>query len=469
MPRVNRTAVLSLLIVSSCVFLLFQLHYYRKYVTKQGGPLLSPVHHLTNRAVQWQVLKKFLALAHHFHLPLFLADTLALSLLSQHALRQRDRVVQEPQCSVLCTDRPVLAFGVHASSWESTPEFVAAAQTKGFELLELRGKDPRLSSLDTLSGEEIPLHFLFRLDGYIIHVGGAMHSLCLVWVVFLYERSGNYLWHGPLRLRADMDRTFAPFSLLDYGRYAGAYDRPELILTVLDRLDVRVPRNITHFLVQQRDARFLECRFHEARHFLQLYPDDSSAAALDFRRKARTLLRVTTQTLGLLHIPFWISSGTCLGWFRQCGVISYSQDVDIGIFISDFRPDIVGAFREAGLSLKHKFGKVEDSLELSFLSQDVKLDIFFFYEDGDVVWNGGTQAKSGRKFKYTFPRFSLCWAELLELKVRVPCETQDYVVANYGSTWSVPLKNWDWKSSPSNVQENGEWPRGQWAELIQVY
>lgn len=43
--------------------------------------------------------------------------------------------------------------------------------------------------------------------------------------------------------------------------------------------------------------------------------------------------------------------------------------------------------------------QVEDSLELSFLSQDVKLDIFFFYEDGDVVWNGGTQAKSGRKFK----------------------------------------------------------------------
>lgn len=42
---------------------------------------------------------------------------------------------------------------------------------------------------------------------------------------------------------------------------------------------------------------------------------------------------------------------------------------------------------------------MEDSLELSFLSDDVKLDIFFFYEDGDIVWNGGTQAKSGRKFK----------------------------------------------------------------------
>lgn len=47
------------------------------------------------------------------------------------------------------------------------------------------------------------------------------------------------------------------------------------------------------------------------------------------------------------------------GWFRQCSVISYSRDVDIGIFISDHRSDIVPAFTDAGLSLKHKFGKVK--------------------------------------------------------------------------------------------------------------
>ena len=45
------------------------------------------------------------------------------------------------------------------------------------------------------------------------------------------------------------------------------------------------------------------------------------------------------------------------------------------------------------------FHKVEDSLELSFQGLDVKLDIFFFYEEGDIMWNGGTQAKSGKKFK----------------------------------------------------------------------
>lgn len=50
--------------------------------------------------------------------------------------------------------------------------------------------------------------------------------LCVLFqVVFLYERSGNYLWHGALRLKANMDRNFAPFKLLDYGRHPGAYDR----------------------------------------------------------------------------------------------------------------------------------------------------------------------------------------------------------------------------------------------------
>ncbi|MEQ2216669.1 hypothetical protein XENOCAPTIV_020093, partial [Xenoophorus captivus] len=218
MPRVNRTLVFVLLLVSSCAFLLFQIYYYRNYVSKQ-------------------TLKKFLALAQHFRLAVFLTDTTVLTLLSQDALRQRDRMIREPHCSFLCTGRPITSFALQANQWKLN---------KGFELLEVRGHDPRLASLDTLSGEEIPLHFLFRLHGYIIHV------------VLLYERSGNYLWHGALRLKANMDRSFAPFKLLDYGRHAGAYDRPELMLTVIDSLDIRVPHNISQFLLQQQRARYLE-------------------------------------------------------------------------------------------------------------------------------------------------------------------------------------------------------------------
>ncbi|XP_054613745.1 fukutin isoform X2 [Dunckerocampus dactyliophorus] len=422
-----------------------------------GPRLLSRTGHLTDNDLQWQTVKTFLALSRRFRLPLFLADTAVLGLLSQDAKQQGERSAPEERCSFLCAGRPITSFAVLASSWKYDAALLLAAEQKGFELLELRGEDPRLASLDIQSGQDIPLHLLLRLHGYIIQV------------VFLYERSGNYLWHGSVRLKANAQRSFAPFTRLDFGRYAGAYNRPRLVLTVLDGLDVRIPHNISSFLSEQQQARFLECRHNDARRFLQIYPDDTSPEALDFRSKAKSLLLLAAQTLTNLHVPFWISSGTCLGWFRQCSIISYSRDVDIGIFISDFRSDIITAFRTAGLSLKHKFGKVEDSLELSFVRDDVKLDVFFFYRDQDVTWNGGTQAKSGRKFKYIFPPFSLCWAELVEVKVHVPCETLDYVTANYGPAWSVPLRKWDWKSSPSNVQENGVWPLSQWEELIQVY
>lgn len=46
--------------------------------------------------------------------------------------------------------------------------------------------------------------------------------------------------------------------------------RPELVLTVLDGLDVRIPRNVSRFLYEQRHAHFLECHYREARTFLQV-------------------------------------------------------------------------------------------------------------------------------------------------------------------------------------------------------
>lgn len=50
--------------------------------------------------------------------------------------------------------------------------------------------------------------------------------------------------------------------------------RPELVLTVLDGIDILVPRNVSRFLTEQRHARFLECRYRDARNFLQVRGKD---------------------------------------------------------------------------------------------------------------------------------------------------------------------------------------------------
>nr|XP_023421303.1 fukutin isoform X3 [Cavia porcellus] len=332
------------------------------------------------------------------------------------------------------------------------------AESMGFQCLKTENKDPRLDGIDSLSGTEIPLHCICKWATHAIHL-----------VVF-HGRSGSYLWHGHLRLKGHIDRKFVPFRKLQFGRYPGAFDRPELQQVTIDGLEVLIPKDPTHFLEEIPHSRFIECRYKEARTFFQQYLDDNTGEAVTFQKSAKELLQLAAKILNKLGVKFWLSSGTCLGWYRQCSIIPYSKDVDLGVFIQDYKYDIILAFQEAGLPLKHKFGKVEDSLELSFQGKDgVKLDIFFFYEETDYMWNGGTQAKTGKKFKYLFPKFTLCWTEFVDMKVHVPCETTEYIEANYGKSWRIPIKTWDWKSSPPNVRPNGIWPISEWDEVIQLY
>jgi hypothetical protein len=147
---------------------------------------------------------------------------------------------------------------------------------------------------------------------------------------------------------------------------------------------------------------------------------------------------------------------------------STSTDVDFGVFITDYDSRLIETMESHGLKLSHRFGRLSDSFELSFKSAEgLKLDLFFFYREADHTWNGGTQARTGRKFKYRFEPFELCWSELHGIKVRVPCDTLTYIKANYGEGWFTPVTKWDWKASPPNVRENGVWPRDDWPRLIQ--
>lgn len=461
MQRINKNVVLGLLTLTSSVFLLFQLYYYKYYLSPKNGAVLPKIK--WSKAGQdsrpGHVVRKFLDLMSNHNIPVHLIDPLLLRLINVDV----EQLMISPdggrsECKYFCAPRDFTTFALLDKTGKLEVAFFQAAEKVGFQWLKIQNKDPRLEGMEDLSGTEIPLHYIFRLATHAIHL------------VIFYERSGNYLWHGPLRLKRHVDRKFVPFRKLHFGRYPGAYDKLELLSVSIDGLIIQIPKEPSHFLEERSHSRFIECRFREARSFFQQYPDDASLEGVEFRKKAKALLHLAAQTLGGLGVRFWLSSGTCLGWYRQCNIIPYSKDVDLGVFIQDYKPDIIPAFQMAGLPLKHKFGKVEDSLELSFQGEDdVKLDIFFFYEEDDHMWNGGTQAKSGKKFKYLFPKYTLCWTEFVDLKVRVPCETLQYIEANYGKNWKIPVTTWDWKSSPPNVQPNGIWPIDEWEEVIQLY
>ncbi|XP_049566932.1 ribitol-5-phosphate transferase FKTN isoform X2 [Orcinus orca] len=436
MSRINKNVILALLTLTSSAFLLFQLYYYKHYLSAKNGAGLSKSKgsRIGFDGTQWSTVKKFIMLTSSQNVPVFLIDPLILELINKNFEQVKNASHgSASECKFFCVPRDFTAFALQYHLWKNEESWFRIAENMGFQCLKFESKDPRLDGIDSLSGTEIPLHYICTLASHAVHL------------VIFHERSGNYLWHGHLRLKGHIDRKFVPFRKLQFGRYPGAFDRPELQQVTIDGLEVLIPKDPMHFLEEIPHSRFIECRYKEARAFFQQYLDDNTVEAMAFRKSAKELLQLAAKTLKKLGVRFWLSSGTCLGWYRQCGIIPYSKDVDLGIFIQDYKSDIISAFQDAGLPLKHKFGKVEDSLELSFQGKDdVKLDIFFFYEETDYMWNGGTQAKTGKKFKYLFPKFTLCWTEFVDMKVHVPCETIEYIEANYGvleerssHSWSV--------------------------------
>ena len=158
---------------------------------------------------------------------------------------------------------------------------------------------------------------------------------------------------------------------------------------------VYIPSPPSRVLSFRPRSKFRTCPIDEANEYTVTHPQHAHDD--EFKSEALLLLKTAKSVLDELRIPFWIGSGTLLGWYRQCDFIPGSKDVDFGVFIKNFRSSIVPAFAAKGMRLTHRFGNNADSFELSFKLNNIKLDLFFFYEDPVTkdYWNGGTQARTG--------------------------------------------------------------------------
>ncbi|XP_034236955.1 fukutin-like isoform X2 [Thrips palmi] len=295
-------------------------------------------------------------------------------------------------------------------------------------------------------------------------------------VVILHGREDNFWWHGSVHddLKGNnyLKKVGILLSRQHFMATEGAIPKFDLVDAQLLEYHFLVPKDIPAFLraISDTSSNFIECDYKRADTFFRTHGRDQSITAIRFKHQAWKMLSRAKRILDDLEVPFWLSSGTCLGFLRQCDFIPYSQDVDLGVFASDYKEEIIPAFLSHGFKLHHTFGKANDSYQIAFEYKKLKLDIFFFYVDEEkgTMWNGGTEARSGQKYRYTFTAFSLCWTEFLELLVRVPCNTRRYIEANYGLDWFTPVTKWSWKSSPPNVEKNGVWPKEEWAKVINI-
>ncbi|KAG8192762.1 hypothetical protein JTE90_009782 [Oedothorax gibbosus] len=293
-------------------------------------------------------------------------------------------------------------------------------------------------------------------------------NLFTIHVVVFYSR-GTYLWHSTLKNL--LYENIPSLEGLYFVEHDSAYDSLTAVFpNVTDKAlkNVSIPSNPQYFLFEMASSRFLECNSSIASAFSKHNGADvqkksrSPVELSRFKKRTVVALRQLKAKLNPLLIHFWIWSGTMLGWYRECGVIPYTSDVDFAAWAEevDNLDQVVKLFSDdKHLKLKQRMGIVEQGLELNLNCYKVRVDLFFLYKESNGTWYAGHRPSKGYYFKYHHPNFTLCSAELLGHKVMVPCQTEGVIAMEYGAKWMVPVAKWNYEHSIWNRGPNIYWEK----------
>lgn len=172
------------------------------------------------------------------------------------------------------------------------------------------------------------------------------------------------------------------------------------------------------------------------------------------------MLKKIVKAFNNIKIPFFLSSGTCLGYFREKKFIDHDYDIDIGIFEKDYSPVILDELKKMGFILYRFFGDLKTGCEFSFyypnkiIGKKAKFDLFLHYfEEDSIYWNAFI-SKTKKKIKYKVPKFTLKEVKFMGLDILVPHPTKRYIKSHYGKDWFIPKKsgkNYKFHSSPVSI------------------
>ncbi|ESP05153.1 hypothetical protein LOTGIDRAFT_102542, partial [Lottia gigantea] len=300
------------------------------------------------------------------------------------------------------------------------------------------------------SNKHLPAHFL------IYH----KHTDFLIHIVVFYKRYRNFIWCDRIQIEDLIQRikqenlSWLKTEMLDnlrFGRVPLSFKKINTTRGILGNTRLLVPENGSQFLKDYNESEFIECNYTRAEKYYKEYKMPREPT--DFALKALKMLEKTGEALDKLGIPFTLGEGTLLGWYRQCGITSFTTDLDILVFREDYSDDILTSLKKIGFTHMFTFGTVDDGLEYSLMFMGVKMDLFIVYKERDVFWLGAIDGH--RKLRFTLPKFTNCWSELLGVRVRVPCESAAYIKKTYGKNWHKPLKQFSWASDSANFKVVG--------------
>jgi len=174
----------------------------------------------------------------------------------------------------------------------------------------------------------------------------------------------------------------------------------------------------------------------------------------------------TKEALDRISVPFFITHGTCLGYYRDKDFIEWDHDLDIGIWFEDWKPEIKDAMGKCGFRFNHveggnikagrkEFYKLKREKKIKQeLGFDSSIGVFphhgtsikTYHRHDDCFWtafwiNRYRFQFFNKRFIWIHKPFILKEVKFKNLCVKIPHPTEVYLKELYGDDWEVPKKH----------------------------
>ena len=182
-----------------------------------------------------------------------------------------------------------------------------------------------------------------------------------------------------------------------------------------------------------------------------------------FRDEAQDLLKTVAEVFKQNNITFWLEFGTLLGAYREHDFIKHDCDVDFGAFLSDARK-IRKVLLDAGFQLYHEFKIVnDDGLEDCYIYKHTTFDIFYFREEGSVlycnifrsfgdkIWHDDFYQMQCMVRRIDIPNEGFTPYTFKGIRFNIPKNSEKRLKWSYGENFMTPDPNFSHEKTAKNI------------------
>ncbi len=159
-----------------------------------------------------------------------------------------------------------------------------------------------------------------------------------------------------------------------------------------------VPDNLDKFFYDYKNSKFIECN----RTAVEINLKESNNSYIQnttVNERVKPRLEYISSVFESVYKQYWLGSGTLLGWYRDCGIIPHTLDIDLYTWAHEVDSSIQRPFLGNKLiRIWGVYGFLNDSLEYRLTDEQFAYDLLFAYKLNSTHQVNGYHGY-GKKFK----------------------------------------------------------------------